>query len=130
VVIVPKYRKRVLYGKMRRQIGQILRDLCRKSGVELLEGHLMPDDVHMVVSIPPKYSVANTVGFLKGKSAIRIHRELLKTRGTLFGREFRARGGGGYCVSTVGPNEPAVRQYIRDREKLDADVHQGTLDFE
>ena len=127
VVIVPKYRKRVLYGKLRRRIGQILRDLCRQAGVELLEGHLMPDHVHMLLSIPPKYSVANTVGFLKGKSAIRIHRELLKTRGTLFGREFWARG---YCVSTVGLNEPAVRQYIRDQEKLDGDAHQGTLDFE
>ncbi len=127
VVIVPKYRKRVLYGKPRRQIGQILRDLCRQQGIDLLEGHLMPDHVHMLLGIPPKYGVANTVGFLKGKSAIRIHRELLHTRGTLFGREFWARG---YCVSTVGLNEPAVRQYIRDQEKLDSDANQGTLNFE
>lgn len=87
----------------------------------------MPDHVHMLLGVPPKYSVANTAGFLKGKSAIRIHRDLLRTRGTLFGREFWARG---YCVSTVGLNEPAVRQYIRDQEKLDGDVTQGTLDFE
>ena len=88
VVILPKYRKKVLFGKLRRQIGAILRDLCRQKEVELVEGKAMPDHVHMLLKIPPKYSVAMTMGFLKAKSAIRIHRELLRTRGTLFGRAF------------------------------------------
>ena len=74
VVIVPKYRRKVLYGKLRRKIGEILRELCRQKGVMLLEGHLMPDHVHMCLSVPPKHSIAFVIGFLKGKSAIRIHR--------------------------------------------------------
>jgi len=74
IVFVPKYRKRVIFGSLRRGIGKILRDLCEQHEVELLEGHAQPDPVHLCLSIPPKYSVANTVGFLKGKSAIRIHR--------------------------------------------------------
>ena len=88
VVILPKYRKKVLYGTVRRRIGEILRDLCRQKGVELEEGKLMPDHIHMLLSVPPKYSFAMTMGYLKGKSAVRIHRELLKTKGTLFGRRF------------------------------------------
>ena len=80
VVIIPKYRRRVLYGQLRKEIGAILRELCRQKGVELLEGHSMPDHIHMCVSIPPKYSVAHTIGFLKGKSAVRIHRDLLNER--------------------------------------------------
>ena len=80
VVIIPKYRRKVFYGRLRRQIGTILRDLCRQRGVELLEGHAMPDHLHLCLSIPPKYSVAFVLGFLKGKSAVRIHRELLHER--------------------------------------------------
>src|SRR5271165_1436265 len=80
VVILPRYRRKVCYGRLRRHIGPILRDLCRQRGVELVEGHAMPDHVHLCLSIPPKYSVAFTIGFLKGKSAVRIHRELLKER--------------------------------------------------
>ena len=124
VVIVPKYRRKALYGNLRRQIGRILRDLCRQRGVTLVEGHAMPDHVHLCLSIPPRYSVAHTVGFLKGKSAVRIHRELLRER-RLTGLHFWAVG---YCVSTVGLDEAAVREYIRDQEKLDSD--QGHLDFE
>ncbi len=115
VVILPKYRKKVLYGTVRRRIGEILRDLCRQKGVELEEGKLMPDHIHMLLSVPPKYSFAMTMGYLKGKSAVRIHRELLKTKGTLFGRTFWARG---YCVSTVGLDEQQIRQYIKEQEKL------------
>jgi putative transposase len=109
---------------MRRQIGAILRDLCRQKGVELVEGKAMPDHVHMLLSIPPKYSVAMTMGYLKGKSAIRIHRELLKTKGTLFGRSFWARG---YCVSTVGFDEATIRKYIQEQEKHQRDQDQGEL---
>ena len=124
VVIVPKYRRKAIYGNLRRQIGRIIRDLCRQRGVEVVEGHAMPDHVHLCLSIPPKYSVAHTVGFIKGKSAVRIHRELLRER-RLVGLHFWATG---YCVSTVGLDEDAVREYIREQEKLDSG--QGHLDFE
>ena len=112
---------------MRKAIGKILRELCRQKEVELVEGKAMPDHIHMLLSVPPKYSIAMTMGYLKGKSAIRIHREVLRTKGTLFGRAFWARG---YCVSTVGLNEEQIRQYIRDQEKLQRDLDQGELDFE
>ena len=110
VVIVPKYRKKVLYGRIRRKVGEIIRELCQQRGIELLEGKAMPDHVHMLLSVPPKYSIAHTIGYLKGKSAIRIHRNVLKTKGTLFGRNFWSRG---YCVSTVGWDEEGIRKYIR-----------------
>ena len=116
VVIIPKYRRKVLYGRMRKEVGAILRELCRQRGVELLEGHLMPDHVHMCLSIPPKYSVAHTIGFLKGKSAVRIHRTLLKER-RMSGLHFWATG---YCVSTVGLDEEQIRRYIREQEKKDS----------
>ena len=127
VVILPKYRKKALFGRLRKQIGAILRDLCRQKEVELVEGKAMPDHIHMLLKIPPKYSVAMTMGFLKAKSAIRIHRELLRTKGTLFGRSFWARG---YCVSTVGLDEELTRQYIRDQEKLQRDLDQGEFEFD
>src|SRR5512142_3055085 len=122
VVILPKYRRKVLYGKMRRGIGQILRDLCRQKNIELVEGKAMPDHIHMLLSVPPRYSIAMTIGYLKGTSATRIHRELLHTKGTLFGRSFWARG---YCVSTVGLDEEQIRRYIREQEKLQRDQDQG-----
>jgi putative transposase len=124
VVIVPKFRKKVLYGRLRRQVGAILRELCRQRGIELVEGHALPDHVHLCLSIPPKYSVAHAVGFLKGKSAVRIHRELLHER-RMTGLHFWAAG---YCVSTVGLDEARVRQYIREQEQLES--RQGELDFE
>ena len=124
VVIVPKFRKKVLYGRLRRQVGAILRELCRQRGIELVEGHAMADHVHLCLSIPPKYSVAYAVGFLKGKSAVRIHRELLHER-RMTGLHFWAAG---YCVSTVGLDEARVRQYIREQEQLES--RQGELDFE
>ena len=123
IVMTPKYRKRVVYGRLRRQIGPILRELCRQKGVEILEGHSMPDHIHMCLSIPPKYSVAHTIGFLKGKSAVRIHRDLLKER-RMTGMHFWSTG---YCVSTVGLDEQKIRQYIREQEKLESG--QGELDL-
>jgi putative transposase len=95
--------------------------------VELVEGNAQLDHVHMLLSVPPKYSIAMTVGYLKGKSAIRIHRELLRTRGTLFGRSFWARG---YCVSTVGLNEAAIRRYVREQERIQKGLDQNELYFE
>ena len=124
VVILPKYRRKVFYGRMRSQVGRILRKLCRQRGVELVQGHAMPDHIHLCLSIPPKLSVAHTIGFLKGKSAVRIHRDLLKER-RMTGLHFWATG---YCVSTVGLDETAVRQYIREQERRDSG--QGDLGFD
>jgi putative transposase len=124
IVIIPKYRRKVFYGRLRRQVGVILRELCRQRGIELVEGHAMPDHIHLCLSIPPKHSVAHSVGFLKGKSAVRIHRELLHER-RLTGLHFWAAG---YCVSTVGLDEARVRQYIREQEELER--RQGEFDFE
>jgi putative transposase len=112
VVIAPKYRTRTFYGEAKRRAGEILRDLCRQRGVELLEGHLMADHVHMCLRIPPKFSIAFVIGFLKGKSAVRIHRSAGNKRVT--GLHFWSRG---YCVSTVGLDEETIRKYIRDQEK-------------
>ena len=117
VVITPKYRRKVFFGKKRSLIGPILRDLCKQRGIELLEGNTRPDHVHMLLSIPPKYSVANTIGFLKGKSAIRIHRELMRER-RMVGLHFWTVG---YCVSTVGFDEATIRQYVREQDRRDRD---------
>lgn len=124
VVIVPKYRHKVFYGKLRKRVGQILRDLCRQRGIELIEGRAMRDHIHMCVSIPPKYSVACTLGFLKGKSAIRIHRELRGEK-RVTGLNFWATG---YCVSTVGLDEATIKKYIQEQDKLESG--QAALEFE
>jgi putative transposase len=97
--------------------------LCRQRGIELLEGHLMPDHVHMCLSIPPKYSVSHTIGFLKGKSAVRIHRQLLRER-RMTGLHFWAAG---YSVSTIGLDEDQIRKYVREQEERDSG--QGDLDL-
>ena len=112
---------------MRRGVGQILRDLCRQEDIELVGGKAMPDHIPMLLSMPPRYSVAMTIGYLRGKSATRIHRGLSHTKGTLFGRSFWARG---YCVSTVGLDEVQIRRYIREQEKLDRDQDQGELNLD
>ena len=124
VVIVPKYRRKGFYARRRRQIGGILRELCRPRGIGLVEGHARPDHVHLGLSIPPKSSVAFAVGFLKGKSAVRIHREWLHAR-RMSGLHFWAAGSG---VSTVGLDEGRVRQYIREQEERER--RQGEFDFE
>ena len=115
VVFIPKYRRKVLYGKLRAGIGRILRDLCEQKGIELREGHAMPDHVHLCVRIPPKSSVSYTIGFLKGKSAVRVHRELLNER-RMAGLHFWATG---YGVSTVGLDEETERKSIREQEDRD-----------
>ena len=112
----------MFYGKFRQQVGEILRELCRQKEVELIEGNAAPDHIHMLLSVPPKYSIAHTVGFLKGKSAIVIHRRLMKTKGSMFGRTFWAHG---YCVSTVGLDEQLIRNYVKNQEK-----HQQQNDFD
>ena len=126
LVFVPKYRRKAIYGSLRQKIGRILRELCDQLGVELLEGHALADHVHLCVSIPPKYSVANTVGFLKGKSAVKIHRELLGER-RMTGLHFWARG---YCVSTLGYDDEAVRRYVREQETQDGGQDRLDLNLE
>jgi putative transposase len=104
---------------------QVLKDLCGQFGVELVEGHAMPDHVHLCLSIPPKLSVAYTIGRLKGKSAVRIHRDFVKGRGNAKGFHFWSTG---YCVSTVGLDEAKVRQYIRHQEETDRRQDEFDLD--
>ena len=102
VVWIPKCRRRVLFGQLRRQLGEVLHELARQKESWILEGHLQPDHVHMLISIPPKYSVSHVIGYLKGKSAIHIARTYLGQRRNYNGMHFWARG---YFVSTVGANE-------------------------
>ena len=118
VVILPKYRKKRNFKDNRRQIGTIIRELCRQKGIEMLEGNAGSDHIHMLLSVPPKYSIAMTIVYLKGKSAVRINRELERVTGTLFGRSFWSRG---YCVSTVGLDEQKIRRYIQEQEKHEKD---------
>ncbi len=125
IVVVPKYRRKVLFGKTRKKIGLIIRQLCRQKGVEILEGNALPDHIHMVLSIPPKYSVAMVVGYLKGKSAIQIHREMLGVKKGFTGKSFWSRG---YCVSTVGLDEKTVREYVKNQDEHDK--RQDELDFD
>ena len=124
VVIVPKYRRRRFYGSLRGEIGKILRDLCRQKEIVLVNA--LPDHVHLLLSVPPKFSVANTVGYLKGKSAIRINRDLGKVKGSLYGRAFWSRG---YCVSTVGLDEAMIKEYIQNQEKHERGQERGLFDI-
>ncbi|MGH8538518.1 MAG: IS200/IS605 family transposase [Gammaproteobacteria bacterium] len=116
VVIVPKYRRKSLFGHVRKRIGKIFQQLCRQKEIELVEGHAMLDHVHMVLSIPPKLSVAMAVGYLKGKSAIQVHREALNVKQGFTGKHFWSRG---YCVSTVGLDEQMIRAYVKNQDDLD-----------
>jgi len=115
VVFVPKRRRRVLFVRIRRQLGPIFHALAQQKECKIVEGHLMPDHVHMCIAIPPKYPVASVIGFLKGKSAIAVARLSSKER-NFTGEHLWARG---YAVSTVGFELEQVRRYIRDQEEAD-----------
>jgi len=117
VVFVPKGRRKELFGQVRKQLGAIFHELARQKECQILEGHVMPDHIHMCLAIPPKYAVASVIGFLKGKSAIAIARLQGKER-NFVGEHFWARG---YAVSTVGFNEDQIRRYIRDQEDGDGE---------
>ena len=95
--------------------------------MELVQGRALPDHVHMLLSVPPKYSIANTAGFLKGKSAIRINRDLARLKGSLYGRAFWSRG---YCVSTVGLDAAMIQEYIQNQEKHERDEERGLFDID
>ena len=114
IVWIPKCRRKMLYGQLRKNLGDVLHDLARQKESRVLEGHLQPDHVHMLISIPPKYAVAQVVGYMKGKSAIHIARTYLGQRKNYGGMSFWARG---YFVSTVGSVETVVQTYIRDQEQ-------------
>ena len=116
VVFVPKYRRKVMFGDIRQFLGPIFHELARQKECRIVEGHLMPDHVHMCIEIPPKYSVASVIGFLKGKSAIAIARQFKGKQRNFSGEAFWARG---YAVSTVGFELEAVKRYIREQDIAD-----------
>ena len=122
IVFTPKYRRKVIYNKYREDLREILKMLCDWKGVEILEGHLMPDHIHMLVSIPPKTSVSSFMGYLKGKSSLLMFDRHANLKYKYGNRKFWAEG---YYVSTVGLNEATIRKYIREQEN--ADIAQDKL---
>ena len=116
IVFTPKYRRKVIYNQIRTDIGEILRTLCQYKGIEIHEGHLMPDHVHLLMSIPPKYSVSSVMGYLKGKSALMIFERHANLKYKYGNRHFWCEG---YYVSTVGLNEETIRKYIAEQEQRD-----------
>ena len=116
IVFAPKYRRKDIYGQIKTDIGLILRELCNYKGVEVIEGHLMIDHVHILVSIPPKISISSFMGYLKGKSALMIFDKHANLKYKYGNRHFWAEG---YYVSTVGLNEGTIRKYIEEQEKHD-----------
>jgi putative transposase len=124
VVFIPKCRRKTLYGQLRRYLGEVFRQLAKQKECCIEEGHLMPDHVHMMISIPPKYSVSQVVGFIKGKSAIHLARVYGERKRNFVGQHFWARG---YFVSTVGRDEEVIRQYIRHQELEDERLEQMSL---
>ena len=116
VVFIPKRRRKAVFGNIRKHLGAIFHELARQKECQIIEGHLMPDHVHMCIAIPPKYAVAQVVGFIKGKSAIHLARVYGERKRNFVGQHFWARG---YCVSTVGYEEEKVRAYIREQEGSD-----------
>ena len=124
VVFIPKCRRKVLYGKVRHALGPIFHELAKQRESEIIEGHLLPDHVHMMIRIPPKYAVSAVMGYIKGKSAIRMARDFMGRHQSFKGYHFWARG---YFVSTVGIDEATIRQYIRDQEKNDQKMDQQKL---
>jgi len=124
VVFIPKKRKKAIFGAIRKHLGEVLHELAGQKDCKIVEGHLMIDHVHMCISIPPKHSVSNVVGYIKGKSAISIARRFAGRARNFTGENFWARG---YFVSTVGLDEEMVRAYIRQQEKEDEHFDQLKL---
>ena len=127
VVFAPKYRRKVFFGEKRYEIGQILRELCRWKGVNLLESEACPDHIHMLLEIPPKISVSNFMGFLKGKSSLMIYEKWGNMKYKYRNRQFWCRG---YYVDTVGKNEKKIAAYIQDQLKEDEMSEQLTLEMD
>ena len=121
VVFIPKYRKKAIFGQIRAELGEAFRRLAEQKESRIEEGHVMPDQVHMMISIPPKYAVASVIGYIKGKSAIHIARTFGERKRNFVGQSFWARG---YFVSTVGRDEQVIREYIRHQESEDRRIDQ------
>ncbi len=121
VIFIPKRRRRTLYGELRKHLGEVFRALAAQKESRILEGHLMPDHVHIMIAIPPKYAVSQVVGFIKGKSAIHLARVYAERKRNFVGQHFWARG---YFVSTVGRDEAVVREYIKKQEQEDERLDQ------
>ncbi len=126
IVFIPKRRKKVIYGKIRTHLGKIFHELAEHKEARIIEGHMMADHIHMCISIPPKYAVSGIVGYIKGKSAISIARNIMGRKRNFTGENFWARG---YFVSTVGIDEEVVKEYIRNQEKEEERLEQLELDY-
>ena len=124
VVFAPKFRRQIIYGKLKTEIGKILRTLCERKGIEMLEGNLCPDHVHMLLKIPPKYSISQVMGYLKGKSSLIIFDRFANLKYKYGNRKFWCRG---YYVNTVGRNEKKITEYIRNQLIEDNLADQLTL---
>ena len=124
IVWIPKRRRKVLFGKLRKYLGELFHKLASERECRIVEGHLCIDHVHMCIEIPPKYSVAQVVGYIKGKSAIHIARDVEGRARNFVGQSFWARG---YFVSTVGRDEATIRQYILNQEKREQQLEQMKL---
>jgi putative transposase len=124
VIFIPKRRRKTLYAALRKHLGEVFHRLAGQKESRIEEGHLMPDHVHMLISIPPKYAVSQVVGFIKGKSAIHLARVYGERKRNFVGQHFWARG---YFVTTVGRDEAAIREYIRNQEEADLRLDQMNL---
>ena len=124
VVFAPKYRRMVIYGQIKKDIGQILRKLCKQKGVEIIEAQACPDHIHMLLSIPPKYSVSQIMGYLKGKSSLMIFDRHANLKYKYGDRHFWARG---YYVDTVGRNKKQIQEYIKRQLETDQIADQMSL---
>jgi len=124
IVFIPKYRRKTLFGQIRRELAEVFHQLAKQRESLIEEGHLMPDHVHMMISIPPKYAVSQVIGYIKGKSAIHIARRYSGSKKNFVGQHFWARG---YFASTVGRDEQVIRDYIRHQEQEDRRVDQLSL---
>ena len=124
MVFAPKYRRMQIYGKIRKDIGVILRRLCEQKGIEIIEAELCPDHIHMLVSIPPKLSISGFMGYLKGKSSLMIFQKFGNLKFAYRNREFWCRG---YYVDTTGKNTKAIKQYIENQLKIDKESDQLSI---
>ena len=124
IVFAPKYRRQIIYGKIKSEIGKILRVLCERKGIEIIEAEACPDHIHMLVSIPPKYSVSEVMGYLKGKSSLMIFDKFANMKYRYGNRQFWCRG---YYVDTVGRNKKAIEEYIRNQLQEDKEYEQLTM---
>ncbi len=128
IVFIPKYRRKIIYNQIRKDISEYIKTLCKYKGVQIIEGHMMPDHVHLVLSIPPKMAVSNFMGYLKGKSSLMIFENHSNLKYKFGNRKFWAEG---FYVSTVGLNEATIIKYVQDQEKIDLSLDKlSTKEYE